>query len=91
MNLKIIKKTTDEVLIEFEGETHTMLNLLRTELLRDERVQIANYDNKFVIMTNPVFRLKTRDVDPMDAMKEAASRIVSLCDEFSAQFQAAIK
>lgn len=91
MNLKIIKKTADEVLIEFEGESHTMLNLLRTELLRDERVLIANYDNKFVIMTHPVFRLKTRDVDPMEAMKEAASRIVALCDDFSTQFQIAIK
>ncbi|HWQ19734.1 MAG TPA: DNA-directed RNA polymerase subunit L [Methanotrichaceae archaeon] len=91
MNLKIIKKTDDEVLIEFEGESHTMLNLLRTELLRDDRVQIANYDNKFVIMTNPIFRLKTRDVDPMDAIKDAAARIVALCDEFSTQFQTAIK
>jgi len=91
LNLKIITKTDDEVFIEFEGESHTMLNLLRTELLKDERVLIANYDNKFVIMTNPIFRLKTRDVDPMDAMKEAASRIVALCDDFSTQFAAAIK
>jgi DNA-directed RNA polymerase subunit L len=89
MNLKIIKKTSDEVLMEFEGESHTLLNLLRTELLAEERVRIATYDNKFPIMANPVFRLKTKDADPLIVMREAASRIVGLCDEFSSEFDAA--
>ncbi len=89
MNLKIIKKTSDEVLIEFEGEGHTLLNLLRTELLMDDRVMMATYDTKFAIMDNPVFRLKTRDIDPVIALREAASRIVGQCDEFSRLFAAA--
>ncbi len=33
MNLKIITKTENEAVIEFVGEGHTILNLLRTELL----------------------------------------------------------
>jgi len=58
MNLKIIKKTDNQAIIEFLGEGHTILNLLRTELLADERVQIAAYDTKFPIMDNPVFCFK---------------------------------
>jgi DNA-directed RNA polymerase subunit L len=91
MELKIIRKTSDEVVVEFEGESHTILNLLRTELLSDERVEIATYDNKFPIMTNPIFRLKTRDVDPMILLREAAARIVSQCDEFSSKFAEAAR
>jgi DNA-directed RNA polymerase subunit L len=91
MNLKILKKTSEELHIEFEGEGHTLLNLLRTELLKDDRVLLATYDTKFVIMDNPIFRMKTRDADPLDVMKEAASRIVGLCDEFSAHYQSAVQ
>ncbi|MDD1758767.1 MAG: DNA-directed RNA polymerase subunit L, partial [Methanotrichaceae archaeon] len=40
--------------IEFEGESHTLLNLFRTELLADERVTFASYDTKFPIMDNPI-------------------------------------
>ena len=47
MNLKIIKKTDNQAIIEFLGEGHTILNLLRTELLVDERVLMATYDTKF--------------------------------------------
>ena len=91
MNLKIIKKTADEIAIEFEGEGHTILNLLRTELLADERVKIATYDTKFPVMDNPIFRLKTKDADPVMVLREAAARIMNQCDEFSCQFAEAVK
>ncbi len=91
MNLKVLQKTPDELIIEFEGESHTILNLLRTELLSDERVKIATYDRKFPVMDNPVFRLKTNGEDPIAIMREAASRIVGYCDDFSTQFGEAAK
>jgi DNA-directed RNA polymerase subunit L len=91
VNVKIIKKTSDEVQIEFEGESHTLLNLLRTELLADERVTFASYDTKFPIMDNPIFRIKTNGEDPIVVMKEAACRIVNQCDEFSSLFAKAAR
>ncbi len=91
VNLKIISKTEDEITVEFEGESHTLLNLLKTELLADARVKLATYDTKFAIMDNPVFRLKTDGADPITVMREAAGRIVSQCDEFSSEFSAAAK
>lgn len=91
VNLRIISKTEDEVTIEFVGESHTLLNLLRTELLSDDRVKLATYDTKFVIMDNPIFRLKTEGADPIAVMREAAERIANQCNEFSSQFAAAAK
>ncbi|HOU70215.1 MAG: DNA-directed RNA polymerase subunit L [Methanothrix sp.] len=90
MNLKIIKKTDDQAVIEFLGEGHTILNLLRTELLTDERVVMATYDTKFPIMDNPVFRLTTKGADPIVVLKEAAARIIGQCQEFSEKYAEAV-
>jgi DNA-directed RNA polymerase subunit L len=90
MNVKILKKTDDELHLEFEGESHTLLNLLRTELLEDDRVLLATYDAKFPMMTNPIFRLRTKDVDPVVLMKAAASRIAGISEEFEEEFTAAV-
>jgi DNA-directed RNA polymerase subunit L len=90
VNLKIIKKTEDEMILEFEGEGHTLLNLLRTELLADERVLMTTYDTKFPIMDNPVFRLKTNGADPVVVLREAAAHIMNQCDEFSGLYAAAV-
>ncbi|HOV81678.1 MAG TPA: DNA-directed RNA polymerase subunit L [Methanothrix sp.] len=91
MNLKIINKTDSEAVIEFVGEGHTILNLLRTELLADDRVLMATYDTKFPVMNNPVFRLTTRGADPIVVLREAAGRIVSQCQEFSGLYAEAVK
>jgi DNA-directed RNA polymerase subunit L len=90
MNLKIIKKTENQAIIEFIGEGHTILNLLRTELLVDERVLMATYDTKFPIMDNPVFRLTTKDVDPIVVLREATRRIILQCEEFSESYAGAV-
>ena len=90
MNVKVLKKTADELHLEFEGESHTLLNLLRTELLEDDRVLLATYDAKFPMMTNPIFRLKTRDVDPVVILNEVAKKVAESCEEFEASFNAAV-
>jgi DNA-directed RNA polymerase subunit L len=86
VNLKILKKTEVEIRIEFEGEGHTLLNLLRTELLADKRVKLATYDTKFPIMDNPIFRLKTDGSDPVAVLREASARIAGQATEFSSRF-----
>ena len=91
MNLKIIKKTDNQAIIEFVGEGHTILNLLRTELLADERALMATYDTKFPIMDNPVFRLTTKDADPIVVLREAAARIIGQCQEFSEKYAEAVE
>lgn len=91
MNLKIISKTDNEAIIEFVGEGHTILNLLRTELLKDKRVLMATYDTKFPVMDNPVFRLNTDGSDPIIILKEATSRIIEQCEEFSSKYAKAVR
>ncbi len=81
MNIKIIRATEDEAEIEFLDEGHTFLNVLKHSLLQDPNVEIATYDVKHPMISNPLFYIKTESKDPLKALREASLR---LKDEFDA-------
>jgi DNA-directed RNA polymerase subunit L len=82
MELNILNKTNNELEVELRGETHTLLNLLKDLLIKDERVETAFYDMKYVSISEPVLYLKTDGTDPILVLKEVAAKIISQCDEF---------
>ncbi len=90
MELKIIDKTEDEMHIEIKGETHTLLNMLKSVLLDDERVQIATYDMKHVSISDPILFVNTDGTDPIVVVKDALNILISQCDEFLSVFSKAI-
>ena len=81
MNIKIIRATKDEAEIEFLDEGHTFLNVLKYSLLQDPQVESATYDVKHPMISNPIFRIKTKSKDPLKALQDASLR---LKDEFEA-------
>jgi len=89
MELVILSKTENELEVELKGETHTLLNLLKDFLIKDERVEVAFYDIKHVSISDPVFYIKTDGSDPIKVLKDAASKIVTQCDEFTYVFDKA--
>ena len=90
MELKIIDKTDDEMRIEIKGESHTLLNMLKSVLLEDERVHTASYDMKHVSISDPVLFIKTENADPIAVLKDAVSKLVEQCDEFISVFDEAV-
>ncbi|WP_342306029.1 DNA-directed RNA polymerase subunit L [Methanolobus sp. ZRKC5] len=90
MELKIIDKTDDEMHLEIIGENHTLLNMLKSTLLDDKRVQIATYDMKHVSISDPILFVRTDGADPIDVVKDAASSLVTQCDEFMSVFKTSI-
>lgn len=90
MELIILSKTDNELEVELKGETHTLLNLLKDLLIKDERVEIAFYDIKHVSISDPVFYIKTYGSDPIEVLKDAASKIAAECDEFTDVFNRAV-
>lgn len=90
MQLVILSKTDNELEVEFKGETHTLLNLLKDYLVKDERVEVAFYDIKHVSISDPVFYLKTNGSNPIEVLKDAASKIIAECDEFTDVFNRAV-
>ncbi|MGZ4903936.1 MAG: RpoL/Rpb11 RNA polymerase subunit family protein [Halobacteriota archaeon] len=79
MNIKIIRVTEDEAELEFLDEGHTFLNVLKHSLLQDPQVEIATYDVKHPMISNPIFYIKTESKDPLKALRDASLR---LKDEF---------
>lgn len=90
MELNILSKTENELEVEFKGETHTLLNMLRDLLIRDERVEAAFYDMKHVSISDPILHIKTDGTNPIEVFKDAASIIISQCDEFTDVFSKAV-
>ena len=86
MNLKIIEKTDDEIRIELAGESHTLLNVLKSSLLEDPNIEVATYDIKHPTISEPILFVKTNGADPVVAVKEASERIIEVYEEFKAVF-----
>ncbi|TFH43923.1 MAG: DNA-directed RNA polymerase subunit L [ANME-2 cluster archaeon] len=86
MNLKIIEKTDDEIKVEMAGESHTLLNVLKSSLLDDPRIEVATYDIKHPTISEPILFVKTNGVDPVVAIREASDRIIEVYEEFKAVF-----
>jgi DNA-directed RNA polymerase subunit L len=91
MELKIIDKTEDEMHLEIKGETHTLLNMLKSVLLEDVRVHTASYDMKHVSISEPILYIKTDGTDPIIIIKEAAEVLASRCEEFLSVFGKAVE
>ncbi len=82
MELTILNKTEKEINIKVAGETHTLLNLLKTNLLKNKHVEIATYDIKHPTISDPVLFVRTDGSDPIEAIKKASRDVIAECDEF---------
>jgi DNA-directed RNA polymerase subunit L len=82
MELNILSKTENELEVEFKGETHTLLNMLKELLIKDARVEIAFYDMKHVSISDPILYIKTDGADPIKVLIDSASILLAQCDEF---------
>ena len=82
MEITIVNKTENEMNVKIVGETHTLLNLLKTALLNNKHVEIATYDIKHPTISDPVLFVRTDGADPIKAIKKASKDIIKECDEF---------
>ena len=76
-----ISREKNEVKVKFVGEGYTFLNILRTVLLEDDRVDIATYDVDPYTFDKATLYMKVKE-RPMEVLNDAASKIISQCNEF---------
>ena len=90
MELRVISKTDDELVIEIGGEDHTFLNVLKGALLDTEGVTAATYDmnpEQSGGQTDPVVTIRTVEgLDPLDALGEAAELVETTAESFREAF-----
>ena len=83
MEIKVLNKTDTEIEFEIKGEDHTVLNALKSSLLKDKAVKVATYDIEYPGISNPVMFVKTsKSEDPIDAVKKASKDLSGECDTF---------
>ena len=88
MDIRILSKTENELELRIAGETHSLMNLLKVELLNDEQIDVATYDIKHTTIGDPVLFVRTvSDHDPIDAVIEASQRMDTLCQDFKEAFE----
>jgi len=91
MELTILNKTEKDINMKVAGETHTMLNMLKSSLLKNEHVEIATYDIKHPTISDPVLFVRTDGADPIEVIKIASEDMVKETQEFSDLFTKKIK
>ncbi len=87
MELTILNKTDYEINIKVAGETHTLLNALKTALLNNKHVEIATYDFEHPTISDPVIFVRTDGADPIEVIKKASLEVIKQCDEFIELFK----
>jgi len=87
MEAKILRKTKHELELELKGEDHTFLNALKSVLLQNEDVKIATYDIEYPGVSDPVLYMRTKDTNPIEALKDASALLSRQCDEFKRKFK----
>ena len=92
MNVKILKKTSNELKIEVEGVGHSLCNLLQKRLLEDKNVDLAGYNIPHPLASNPVIYVRTKgNVKPEEALRNAVEKAREMNKAFSKEFEKALK
>jgi len=92
MQLKVIERSSNSLVIEVDGEGHTLCNLLESVLLEDEDVEFASYNISHPLVAKPVITVRTKgNKSPEDALKEAVKKILERGRMLREEFENAFK
>lgn len=82
MELELLNKDENSMMVKIVGEDHTLCNLLRKTLHEDKHVISASYMIKHPILEHPKFYVKVKKGrSPRRALADAAGRVIESCDE----------
>jgi DNA-directed RNA polymerase subunit L len=92
MQLKVLKKTSQELKLEIEGEGHTLCNLLESVLLEDDNVEFASYHMPHPLISNTIITIRTnKKLKPEDALKTACEKVLQRGRELNDVFTQALE
>ena len=64
MELKIVEEKKNKLVFDLEGETYTIVGILKKELYNDEHVKAAGYNVAHPLINVPRFVVETDGEDP---------------------------
>ena len=75
VSIKILKEEKNKIQLKINGETHTVLNLIRNELFKDDSVEFAGYKIDHPQIKNVVFTVITSKGNPKTIIKKTIEKI----------------
>jgi len=92
MEVELLERGDDSILIRIIGENHTFCNLLRAELQKDGNVASASYTIEHPLTEHPKFYVKVKKgKTPDKVLADAAERILEQLRELREQLQKELK
>lgn len=92
MKVQVLKKTSNELKIEIEGEGHSLCNLLQKVLIEDDAVDMAGYNVPHPLFSNAIVYVRTKKGrKPEAVIKDAVKKIRTQNKEFRKSFEKALK
>ncbi|MBU4246267.1 MAG: DNA-directed RNA polymerase subunit L [Nanoarchaeota archaeon] len=89
MKINVLEEKKDSLVVEIEGERHTIPNLIRESLWEDNSVTLAAYEKKHPSLGSPKIIVKAKD--PRNALVSAIKRCESETKDFMDEFEKAVK
>ncbi len=75
MELKIVEEKKNKLVFDLEGETYTIVGILKKELYNDEHVKAAGYNVAHPLINVPRFVVETDGEDPKKVVRSAIKRL----------------
>lgn len=92
MKVEVLKKTSNELKIEIEGEGHSLCNVLQKFLVEDDTVDMAGYTVPHPLLPHAIVYVRTKKKrKPEAAIKDAVKKIRAQNKEFKTSFDDALK
>lgn len=89
MEIKILELKPNKAKLLCIGEGHTFMNALTDELLRDDGVDVARYLMEFNFSDPELVVTTYEGRDPIDAIKDACTRLGQHCTDLIDQIRTA--
>jgi DNA-directed RNA polymerase subunit L len=82
MQIRLLRKESNELRIEITGEGHTFCNMLQKNLLEDKNVEIAGYNVPHPLVTKAIVFVRTKGRRrPKTALRDAAKKMRKRSEE----------
>lgn len=92
MELKVVERGSNHLVIELVGEGHTFCNALQDALLKDEAIEFAGYTVPHPLISSARLTVQTKNgQDPVESLKRAAARLKEQSTAFRVSFEEAVK
>lgn len=92
MEIKVLKRTDNELKLEIHGEGHSLLNLLQKALLEDDNIEMAGYDVPHPLFDRGILYVQTKNKhSPDNVVKKALKKVNGLNKDFHKTFKKASK